>query len=242
MNNVVYDRLTREVTGIDRQPLPFEASIHLPYAIDLKKTAIEDVEGTTLPKFNDEGQPLYLNDVEVDGGAIVVFEEVAYSEKEVDGEIVQLAPATEKAKRSVTYTLKGDFTKFTADEVIEAKKNAINDNELAELVYFDEDLDAKGFSTELASFEADTGVGFVAVHPGGEARTIKLPLGLSAQAIQIYYEGQSDIEIEVGSSASKFFPVVDGVATLDVLASEVYVKFTNLADRKREVHAFGILV
>lgn len=243
MKTVLFDRATRKVTGVDRAPLPFEATIYLPYDITIQKTVYTDIPGTKVHKRDNEGNLLYLDNLVVDNdGNLISADEVTYSHKEVDGKIVELYPATEPMKKADTYKFEDNPYIFTADEVIEAKKKAIDDHELADLVFFDENLDEGNFSTELTSFEADMGAGFIAIHPGGEARTKKLSLGTASEVINIYFEGAPEIVIEVGATASEFVPVVNGVAQLSEPASEVYVKFKNPSDQKREVHAFGILI
>lgn len=65
MNNVVYDLFTGQVRGIDRDPLPAERSIEIPYPIQLTKT-LEEKTGNMVQKVNDQGQPLYKTNVTTD--------------------------------------------------------------------------------------------------------------------------------------------------------------------------------
>jgi len=60
MKNVVYDRLTGQVKGYDREPMAFELSIEVPYQINLQKT-VEEKTGRMVQKVNEQGELLYLN-------------------------------------------------------------------------------------------------------------------------------------------------------------------------------------
>lgn len=62
MRNVVYDRVTGQVKGYDRDPLPFELEIKIPYPISLQKT-VKEPTGNTIQKVDETGQLLYWMDV-----------------------------------------------------------------------------------------------------------------------------------------------------------------------------------
>lgn len=74
MNNIVYDRVTKQIKGYDRDPLPFESEIKIPYPIQLSKT-IQESTGNLIQKVNDEGLPLYKKEI-----VINAFGEVTYTE------------------------------------------------------------------------------------------------------------------------------------------------------------------
>lgn len=58
MKNVVYDRVSRVIRDYDREPLPFELEIKIPYQINLQKT-IEEHTGNMVQKVNEQGELLY---------------------------------------------------------------------------------------------------------------------------------------------------------------------------------------
>jgi len=60
MYNIVFNRLTRQVCGYDRQPMPFELELLIPYPISLSKT-VEEITGMVIQKVNENGELLYLN-------------------------------------------------------------------------------------------------------------------------------------------------------------------------------------
>jgi len=65
MKNVVHDLFTDYIRGIDRDPLPAEGSIDLPYPISLTKT-VEEKTGNVVQKVNDQGEPLYKDNMTID--------------------------------------------------------------------------------------------------------------------------------------------------------------------------------
>ncbi|RAV18843.1 hypothetical protein [Paenibacillus contaminans] len=258
MTNVVFNRQDNTVVGLNRPATEFgEYSVQLPYAIELAKPILK-IDGER-QKTDGAGQPLYLDgDDEVpESRKSIAWETVTntYNVVKDDGSTALVTTTTQVAtewEELPPIMIPNEVTSyvafaeapalFTYDEILFAKIASIKANSTRDLVYFDEDFPLDKFSEELSSHAANMGDGFIALHPLGSCRTVKLQLGKSSDVLQIYLESQPDVKVEVGASASNFVEVVNGIAQLAAPANEVYVRFSNLVDRYREVYAFGILV
>jgi hypothetical protein len=262
MNNVVFRRADHKVAGLNRPAFLAEYSVLLPYAIVLSK-AVASVMGQK-QKTNEAGQLLYKYNVVVDEFGQENFDEVTESQKAVaweevvnkyviDGEVVEVPGqvATEYVDLEpvliddVVYnsvSFQDNPSIFEYEEVLEAKKAALQKANLRKLVHYDEDFNLEGFSTDLAAHAANMGDGILALHPSGSCRTEKIALGSAVKTVQLYLEAAPDVKVEVGSTANSFVEFKDGVAQLPSAASEVYIRFTNTTDKYRDIFAFGILV
>lgn len=60
MKNVIYDRVTKQIKDYDRDPMPFELSLAIPYPIQLSRT-VQEFTGVMVQKINEEGQLLYVH-------------------------------------------------------------------------------------------------------------------------------------------------------------------------------------
>jgi hypothetical protein len=299
MDNVVFNRETKQITGVNREPFPFERGIDLPFPISLQKSTQEPT-GKQIQKVNAEGQPLYkINISYVPGNSeeqtevweetaeartATQFKDVVNTYQVATGETVPQTTTNELGEEVIidvpvyaplqtisqvptewkdnppimvdemtthTYSINDVFSQFNASEVVEAKVKGINSNNFRQVAYFSEDLDEADFSTSLASHDANMGNGFISINPSGQVRTIKLTLPKAAKTLDVYLEAQPDITVEVGATADAFFLVdfpanplgaLIGTVSLNAEASEVYVRFTNMKDKRREVYAFGLLV
>ncbi len=241
MDNVTYDRATGVITGVDRQPLPFEGEIKLPFDISPIKTVWNDT-GLKVQKKNELDQLLYLDNVEVDGNDnLISATEVTYGYKEVDGNLVELPPASEPLLQPATYKLQENTFVFNTEDVVNAKKNAINKNNFRKLDFYSEDLVEVDFTAD-ATQDASMGIGFIAINPGGQVTTQAISLAKAVDTIETYLEAQEGIEMLVSSDNVKFIKVTVGSISFNAAADKVYVRFTNTADTRRELYAFGILV
>lgn len=260
--NVTFNRRTNQATGLNRPAGPFEYSVELPYEITLSKQ-LQKVVGEKHKK-NDQGQMLYKDNVVVSETGEETYDEVTEARKaiawedrtvtyKIDGEEVkrivqqptkweELAPVMTDDVLEITAKFPKRLEEFTYLDVLEAKKAAIQENNLRQLVHFDEDFTLDTISDDLSTHAADLGDGIIALHPNGQARTEKIALPAAAEVIQVYTEMQDDITVEVGPTASDFHTVVDGVVTLPAAADAVYIRFTNQAAERRDVFAYGILI
>lgn len=252
MKNIIFNRSNDKVAGLNRLAFSMEYAVQIPYVITLSKTVTE-VQGEK-QKVNDQSLLLFLdgeNEV-TESKKAVTFEEVEHKymidgkEVVVPGQVPteweDLQPVMVPNEVYKTVNFQENPFEFTYEEVLEAKKAALQGNNLRKLVHYDEDFNLAGFSTDLASHTANMGDGILALHPNGQCRTEKIQLSTSAQTVQIYLESHPDVRVEVGSTASNFIEVIDGIAVLPQVSDAIYVRFINQSDRFRDVFAFGILV
>lgn len=81
MANVLIDRQSLQVKGLNRDPLPFEYEIKLPTELSLQKT-IQVSTGNKVQKTNDTEEPLYMDNIVKDAnGNITSYDEVTTSQK-----------------------------------------------------------------------------------------------------------------------------------------------------------------
>lgn len=268
MENVVFSLETGQVTGVDRQPLPFEKEIKVPY--DLNLTKLVEHGSRKVQKKDEEGHLLYMTNIVTDEeGILESFDEtteavevletetktVLNKWKDADGtlneqEVIVTTPIKTQERLPVlvdepvyeTVLFEDSFMDFTYEEVIEAKVKAINNNNLYDLIHFNEDLAEGTFSLNLSDFKADLGNGVAIIHGGAKLRTEKISLSHPVTSLMVYTEKDSDITVEVGATASSFSPVINGRVVFEEPTNAVYIRFTNNAESKRELHAFGILV
>lgn len=268
MSNVLFDRLSQKVVGLNRPASPFEFSVSFPFPLTLAKRV--SVRGEEVQKTDEQGNLLFMSNVVTDDvGNIVSFDETpeelevletedqthTYTTVNDEGEeeeltvTSQVPTKTEKREPVLvmepvyeTVTFPESFSHFTYEEIVAAKETSLNQNNLMQLAYFNEDMREEDFSTELTSHSADMGVGFIAVHPSGQVRTEKLPLGILTDRVKIYIEAQEGISVEIGTNATTFYELTQDTAFFPEPVDEVYVRFTNTAETKREIHSFGLLI
>ncbi|KGE17558.1 hypothetical protein [Paenibacillus wynnii] len=267
MDNVIFNRQDHTVAGLNRPAGPCEYSLALPFPI----TAVKTLTWTNgeKQKADENGQLLYKSQPILDENNQETYNEVitariptAWEERTqeyslvnedgsrtlltnttqvpVEWEELQPAMVSNVEQYQVSFTEQPSL--FTYDELQVAKLISIKKAYSGvQLVYYDEDFEPSGFSTDLAEHAANMGDGVLAVHPNGKCRTTKLPLGKIADTIQLYLEAQAGITVEVGATVTGFTEVVQGIAQLPVPTNELYVRFTNTTDSYKEVYAFGIL-
>jgi len=81
LQTILFNRTSNFITGIDREKLPYEYSVLLPFDIQLSKTRQEST-GQLIQKVNSENQTLYKDNIIIDPLTNVeTFDEVTYSEK-----------------------------------------------------------------------------------------------------------------------------------------------------------------
>lgn len=113
MRNVVYDIVTGQIKGYDREPLPFELSIDIPYPISLQKT-VKEPTGNMVQKVNEAGQLLYWMDV------ITPIGYGGYVEEDINTvETTDALTVTTWETRPVTYKTSTDQTTTEFQAVIQ---------------------------------------------------------------------------------------------------------------------------
>lgn len=256
MNNVVFNAQTLEVVGVNRPALPYEFKVQTMEGFNPVKL-VKDTD-KLVPKRDALGNKLYWDgDKEVTYNLKPTkFEETVETRKHVgeDGVVREqeykvMKPTNFEALKAVMIpanklqqiNFREHLSRFTYEEVVAEKKKLIERNSLNKILYYNEDLKAESFSTTLSNFSADLGNGFIALHPKGQIRTVKLTLPKAVQTIEVYAEVQDGVTIEVGATASDFVDVNKGLVTFPAPTNEVYVRFNNTTDKGREIHAFGLL-
>jgi|GEM_PF-5514637 len=116
MRNIVYDLFTGMVKDYDRDPLPAEKSIVIPYPILLLK-AIQESTGSMIQKVNEQGELLYKKNIVADEFGVETYTETTEGE---DHEPIMVEEIVSR-----TYTLEQNPYIFTADEVSDAIANTI---------------------------------------------------------------------------------------------------------------------
>lgn len=262
MDNVLFNRISNQVAGLDRPAFPMEYAVKLPYEITLSKS-VKEVQGEK-QKTNEEGQLLYKDNPEVDEFGQETYTETTESKRAVafeeqtftyviDGKEVQvkdqvatewedLPPVMVPDEVSRTVSFQEAPFEFTYEEVLQAKKEALQAANLRKLVHYDEDFLPGSFSTDLASHAANMGDGILALHPNGQARTEKIALPAAASTFQLYLEAAPGVKVEVGATATSFVEFKDNIAQLPAAEDAVYIRFTNTEEKYRDVFAFGILI
>lgn len=256
MNNVVFNAETLEVVGVNRPTLPYEIEVLTKEGFNpVKMVADKD---RLVPKKDIFGNKLYLDgDKEVTYNLKpIAFETIIEKRKHVgeDGKVREQEYKLERptkfeplkavmvpsnSKKQVN--LLEHFEEFTYDEIVKAKIAYIENNSLNKVLYYNEELSAETLSTNLSDFSADLGSGFVTLHPKGKIRTVKLPLAKAVKVVEIYAEIQEGIVMEIGATADSMMKVVNGLVAFPEPVSEVYVRFTNGVDKRRQLSAFGLL-
>lgn len=256
MNNVLFNAETLEVVGVNRPALPYEIEVKTKEGFNPVKMVVD--KDKLVPKRDALGNKLYWDgDKEVTYNLKpIAFEETVEKRKHVgeDGKVREREYKIEKpvkfeplkavlvpsnAKKQVS--LLEHPKEFTYEEIIEAKKKYIQADSLNTVLFYNEEVDENILSTNLSNFSADLGLGFITLHPKGQVRTNKIQLPTAVKNLEVYAEIQDGIKVEVGVTASDFVQAINGLVSFPEPVKEVYVRFTNTVDKRRQVSAFGLL-
>lgn len=256
MDNVIFTADNLEVVGVNRSVLPFQVSVDIPTGFNPSK--LVQVEAGIHHKRDELGRKLFLDgeeEVPFDS-KVVEFEEIETTRTiilengdKVTQEVTdrmplrfeQLKPIYVPYYTNTLVSLRENPTVFTYSDIIEAKQEVLAEQYSKRFIYFNEDMAEESFSTSLASFTADLGLGIAILHGRGQLRTNKIPLPTGTTHIEIYAEVQKDVDVEFGFTASEFVKA-EGEIEVPSGAKDVYIRFINKCTHKREIKAFGILV
>jgi hypothetical protein len=132
---------------------------------------------------------------------------------------------------------------FTYADIVAQKEKQITSGTFFGKGILFEEMDESIFSTNLSSFNADLGFGFVSLPNGGEVRTVKLNLPQGADLVGIKTETSTDgIVVSIGDTASNLVEVANGEVQFDSPVSQVYVQFENPTDKRIDIYSFALLV
>lgn len=279
MNNIVFDRLSLKCIGINRDPLPFEFQVNLPYGIQTSKN-VQELTGGQIQKVNQSNNPLFKTNIQTTtdefNNEITTWEEttspqtpisfqtvtntyrVATEEfttetiinefgeeeiiqvpiyetitttSEIPLETIELEPVLVEEFVNKTYTLENGYMEFDYYEILEAKKQAINNNSLTSICYFDEDF----LDSNLTLNGCSIGDGVVILHSGGALETPSILLPKSTNIIEIYQESQNaGLVFEVND-----VEVSNGRVKLSAPTNEITIKISNPTSKNLELYALG---
>lgn len=275
MQTILFDRSSNKITGIGREKLPYEYSVHVPFDIQLSKT-VQESTGQLIQKVNSENQPLYKDEIVIDeitgeesyievttSQKVTAFEivknvyKIAVSEEMVEqvnefGETVLVpVPVYEEIVTNSenpiswddleqimipeiinkTVTLENNMFEFDYEEVLEAKKQAINNNNLLSLCFYDEDF----LGNDLVLSGCSIGDGILILHPQGFITTPIITLTKFTSIIGIYQESQnSGLEFYIND-----IPVIDGRIKLSTNVNEIIIKVSNPTNKNLELYCLG---
>jgi hypothetical protein len=134
-------------------------------------------------------------------------------------------------------------SEFTYADIVAQKEKQITSGTFFGKGILFEEMDETIFSTNLASFKADLGFGFVSLPSGGDIRTVKLSLPIATDLVGIKLETSVEgITVSVGNTASNLVEVKNGEISFDSPVSEVYVLFENYTDKRIDLYSFALLV
>jgi len=284
MQNVVFDRISRQITRINTEEiLPFQREIKLPFLITLLKQ-ISIPTNQLIQKTNSENIPLYKENIiinpetneesytetttpqtpiefetQINTYKIIIGETTEETINEFGETIIISIPIYQEITNTSqipisfqenppilipeiitrTVSIENEYMEFNAEEVTDAKQNAINNANLLKLKVFDEEMEISNFELQNVS----SGNGLIILHNLGVIKSNPTPLDKLTNMFQIYIESQSDIITSISGDNGLTFTDFDskGKAKLSISSSEVILRFTNTAENNREIYCYGLL-
>lgn len=260
--NILVDKLTNEVKGINISPNPLTLNIEVQENFTLSKSITEvNPEKPLIKKVNENGEELYKDDVideftfdEVhypDGKKPIKFEDKEITNTWTDEEGVehsetvtvkvpieweQLEPVMIDNYHTITVTLEERPTAFTLEEVLNEKYSQIINDSQKDFVLADIFLNEADIDLSYENHKANTGLMLLELLPNGEAKTVSIELQKSASEFELLefnsYEG-----VDLYINDVKF---IDGKATLLAPAESCVLKFVNTTDKPKLVSSYAI--
>jgi len=289
MQNVVFDRISRQITRINTEEiLPFQREIKLPFPITISKQ-ISVPTNQLIQKTNSENLPLYKENITINPEtneesytetlspqtpiefqtqtveykiATDEFTTELQDEIQPDGSILQVevqipvyTTITNTSQIPISFqenppilipeiitrtvSIENEYMEFSAEEVTDAKQNAINNANLLKLKVFDEEMEISNFELQNVS----SGNGLIILHNLGVITSNPILLDKLTNMFQIYIESQSDITTSISGDNGLTFTDFDskGKAKLITPTNIVIIKFTNTSTDNREIYCYGLL-
>jgi len=153
---------------------------------------------------------------------------------EIPLETVELEPVLVGEFVNKTYTLENGYMNFDYYEVLEAKKQAINNNSLTSLIFFDEDF----INNDLILSNCSIGDGILIIHPQGSVATPILSLTKSTNIIEIYQESQNSGLIFYINDVE----VINSRVKLSNYTDKITIKVVNPTNKNLELYCLGGLI
>ena len=200
---------------------------------------IEWDEQTVIYKITSDEYITELQDVIQEDGSIIqeevqipIYQEIT-NVVNVPKTIVKLEPVMIDQMVGKTYTLENGYMNFDYYEVLEAKKQSINNNSLTNLCFFDEDF----IGSDLTLNNCSIGDGILILHSGGVvSKTVQLTK--FTNIIELYQESQD---------AGLIFYVNDIEVTnnrvkLPIQVNQITIKVSNQTNKNLELYCLGGLI
>ena len=202
--------------------------------------AIEWDEQTVTYRIASDEYITELQDVIQEDGSVIqeeiqipIYQEIT-NVVNVPKTIVKLEPVMIDQMVGKNYTLENGYMNFDYYEVLEAKKQSINNNSLTNLFFMDEDF----LGNDLILNHCSIGDGVVILHPNSSLETPILSLTKSTNIIEIYQESQNAglifyiNDVEVTNSRVK----------LSNYTNEINIKVVNPTSKNLELYCLGGLI
>ena len=181
-----------------------------------------------------------LQDVIQEDGSIIqeevqipVYQEIT-NVVNVPKTIVKLEPVIIDQMVGRNYTLENGYMNFDYFEVLEAKKQSINNNSLTNLCFFDEDF----LNNDLTLSQCSIGDGILIIHPQGSVATPILSLTKSTNIIEIYQESQNSGLIFYINDVE----VINSRVKLSNYTDKITIKVVNPTNKNLELYCLGGLI
>lgn len=239
-NEPIYEEVHKK--SVKGKPLFYKDIIKV-----VEEKILDHVEETTEHTIVTEWETVIVKTPQVTGTKIVtdeitgeettvdVIEEVE-SEIQVPKKSIILDPVMIPNMVKKTYDLKHDYDKFTGEDILQAKYQAILDESqkdyiLGDMFIHDNDLD---LADEKHS--ANTGLALLQLLPKGQAKTKTIILAVPTTEF-VLLDFVADNGVEVYLSGKKF---VNGKLTLASPISNCTIKFVNTTDRPKIIKSYAI--
>lgn len=140
------------------------------------------------------------------------------------------------------YSLINHPNLFTIDDLIEAKGKQILSKMMRKYIILNEELIEQDISLNLSSHSANTGYKFLQLRPNGQCRTNKIVLPVKTSSAGLYIECDTEITIEIGTTATNFTPIKNGeFINFSEETSLLYLRFKNNSNKYKQIYSYGII-
>ena len=201
---------------------------------------IEWDEQTVIYKITSDEYITELQDVIQEDGSIIqeevqipIYQEIT-NVVNVPKTIVKLEPVMIDQMVGKNYTLENGYMNFDYYEVLEAKKQSINNNSLTNLFFMDEDF----LGNDLILNHCSIGDGVVILHPNSSLETPILSLTKSTNIIEIYQESQNAGLIFYINNVE----VTNSRVKLPTQVNQITIKVSNPTSKNLELYCLGGLI
>jgi hypothetical protein len=276
LQKVIFNKSNDFCVGIDREVLPFEYFVQLPYPISCSKT-IQEKTSNQIQATNNQNQPLYKTNIKTNpitgeetydsttyDKTVLTYQTVTNTYKVADpikttsetitnpdgttstiqvpvmntitttsqipDQTIENPPIMIPEIINKTYQFEENPYIFSYDEILTAKKSAINNNSLTKLFFYDEDF----LNNDLVFNQSHIGDGFISITPQGSVSTQTLTLPKQTNIIELYQESQEGLLFEIND-----IQVVDGRVKLSSLTNQIIIKVSNPTNKNLELYALG---